>query len=77
MAAKEADWSEGDREVKEPALELIAAQPHSIDPAIKARVLRKIDWFLMPAMLFGKPTCTFSFSKSEELTIRRVWFGVL
>lgn len=31
----------------------ISAEAQSIDPTVEKRVLRKIDWFFMPAMVFG------------------------
>lgn len=38
---------------KDEALALAGEEKHSIDPLIAARALRKIDWFLMPAMIVG------------------------
>ncbi|KAH6686425.1 allantoate permease [Plectosphaerella plurivora] len=35
------------------ALAMVGEQQHTYDPAIAARAVRKIDWFLMPAMIFG------------------------
>ncbi|KAG7135420.1 putative transporter like protein [Verticillium longisporum] len=35
------------------ALAMVGEQQHSYDPAVAARAVRKIDWFLMPAMIFG------------------------
>jgi hypothetical protein len=33
--------------------DLVGEEVREIDPVIEARVLRKIDWFFMPAMVFG------------------------
>lgn len=35
------------------ATELVGEQSQEIDPALEARVVRKIDWFLIPVMIFG------------------------
>jgi hypothetical protein len=35
------------------AIAMVGEQQHSIDPVIAARAIRKIDWFLIPAMIFG------------------------
>ncbi|EGY20043.1 hypothetical protein VD0002_g8373 [Verticillium dahliae] len=35
------------------ALAMVGEQQQSYDPAVAARAVRKIDWFLMPAMIFG------------------------
>ena len=40
-----------------PVLELALADGGSIDPELARRVLRKIDWFLMPAMVVGNGIC--------------------
>lgn len=39
------------------ALAMVGEQQRSYDPAIAARAVRKIDWFLMPAMIFGCMSC--------------------
>lgn len=41
---------------KDDALGLVGEHAQEIDPAVEARVLRKIDWFLIPAMIIGKTT---------------------
>jgi hypothetical protein len=41
---------------KDVAIALVGEHAHAIDPVIEARVLRKIDWFLIPAMIVGTPT---------------------
>jgi hypothetical protein len=38
---------------KDVAIAMMGEQVHDIDPAITARAVRKIDWFLMPATLVG------------------------
>lgn len=45
------DEKHGDLEY--PKLETVGEQAHEIDPEVEARVLRKIDLFLMPAMVIG------------------------
>jgi hypothetical protein len=35
------------------AITIVGEQSHPIDPAVEARVVRKIDWFLVPAMIVG------------------------
>jgi hypothetical protein len=35
------------------AVAMVGEQPNSIDPIIEARVVKKIDWFLIPAMIVG------------------------
>jgi len=38
---------------KDVAIELVGEHAREIDPEIEARVVRKIDWFLIPAMIVG------------------------
>lgn len=38
---------------KDVAIGLVGEHAREIDPEVEARVLRKIDWFLIPAMLVG------------------------
>lgn len=38
---------------KDVAIELVGEHACEIDPAVEAKVLRKIDWFLIPAMIIG------------------------
>lgn len=38
---------------KDDAIGLVGEHAREIDPEIEARVLRKIDWFLIPAMIVG------------------------
>lgn len=40
-------------EDKDMAAAVVGEHAHAIDPAIAARVLRKIDWYLIPAMSIG------------------------
>lgn len=46
-----------DRGEKDIAMEMVGAESHEIDPAVTARAVRKIDWFLIPAMTVG---CTWN-----------------
>ncbi|KAK4119544.1 MFS general substrate transporter [Parathielavia appendiculata] len=38
---------------KDEAIAMVGEQKHALDPVIVARAVRKIDWFLIPAMIFG------------------------
>jgi hypothetical protein len=38
---------------KDVALGLVGEHARDIDPEVEARVVRKIDWFLIPAMIVG------------------------
>lgn len=38
---------------KDEAIGLVGEHAREIDPAVEARVLKKIDWFLIPAMIVG------------------------
>ncbi|KAK5654705.1 hypothetical protein OQA88_7029 [Cercophora sp. LCS_1] len=38
---------------KDEAIAMVGEQSHTIDPVIAARAVRKIDWFLIPVMVFG------------------------
>jgi hypothetical protein len=38
---------------KDDAAILVGEVQHAIDPVIEARALKKIDWFLIPAMICG------------------------
>jgi hypothetical protein len=38
---------------KDEAIGLVGEHAHEIDPVVEAKVLKKIDWFLIPAMIVG------------------------
>lgn len=38
---------------KDEAMAMVGEQSHAIDPLVAARAVRKIDWFLIPVMVFG------------------------
>lgn len=38
---------------KDDAIAMVGEEKHAIDPAVEARVVRKIDMFLMPTMVLG------------------------
>jgi hypothetical protein len=38
---------------KDVAINLVGESAQDIDPETEAKVLRKIDWFLIPAMIVG------------------------
>lgn len=42
---------------KDDAVAMVGEVQHAIDPVVEARAVRKIDWFLIPAMICG---CQFS-----------------
>ncbi|KAL2018064.1 hypothetical protein VTK56DRAFT_1296 [Thermocarpiscus australiensis] len=42
-----------DISAKDEAIAMVGEQPHAIDPVVMARAVRKIDWFLIPSMVFG------------------------
>jgi MFS family permease len=52
--AGDAEYSATPSLSKDDALGLVGEHAQEIDPAVEARVLRKIDWFLIPAMIIGK-----------------------
>lgn len=35
------------------AIAMVGSRPNDVDPIVAARAVRKIDWFLMPAMVLG------------------------
>lgn len=41
---------------KDEAMAMVGEEEHNLDPAVVARAVRKIDWFLIPAMIFGCKT---------------------
>lgn len=43
-------------------LEAMVDEVHSVDPEVAKRVLRKIDLFLMPAMVIGTVTTAHEFN---------------
>lgn len=38
---------------KDVAIEMVGEKSHAVDPNVTARAVRKIDWFLIPAMTIG------------------------
>lgn len=38
---------------KDDAMAMVGVERHAIDPEVEARVVRKIDLFLIPAMVIG------------------------
>jgi hypothetical protein len=38
---------------KDEALVMVGEHQQALDPVVVARAIRKIDWFLIPAMVFG------------------------
>jgi hypothetical protein len=50
---------------KDVAIGLVGEHAREIDAAVEARVLRKIDWFLIPAMVVGMLCCATLLSRVE------------
>lgn len=48
---------------KDVAIGLVGEHAREIDPAVEAKVLRKIDWFLIPAMIVGAYTSQHDYLK--------------
>ena len=44
---------DGARADQDIAIAMVGEHRQDIDPAVEARVVRKIDWFLIPTMIFG------------------------
>ena len=44
------DVDHGEKDI---AMEMVGTESHEIDPVVAARAVRKIDWFLIPAMTVG------------------------
>ncbi|KAI9172294.1 transporter [Paramyrothecium foliicola] len=38
---------------RDEAIDMVGEEEHAVDPAVEARAMRKIDLFLIPAMIFG------------------------
>lgn len=47
-----------DAAAKDEAIAMVGEQPHHVDPAVQARAVRKIDLFLIPAMIVGCASLT-------------------
>ncbi|KAK4100554.1 MFS general substrate transporter [Parathielavia hyrcaniae] len=45
--------NDGGSSAKDEAIAMVGEHEHALDPVIVARAVRKIDWFLIPAMIFG------------------------
>lgn len=48
-----AEVAEAPRADQDIAIAIVGEQRQDVDPALEARVVRKIDWFLIPTMIFG------------------------
>lgn len=59
----------------EPIAALLGDEARPVDPVVEARVLRKIDAFLMPAMLIGMRIARNV--RYRLLTPNRIWPGLL
>lgn len=59
-------------------LSVVGEEARPIDPEVARRVLRKIDLFLMPAMLLGVMiTSMLPLPRFYANSIHRIWNGVL
>ena len=56
------------------ALTIVGEHAQEIDPAMEARVIRKIDWFLIPAMFVGVLHRSNSFLRKLINLQATVWF---
>lgn len=50
----EEDFPKGEARLESSAGNILGGEAREIDPTVSRRVLRKIDWFLMPAMTIGE-----------------------
>jgi hypothetical protein len=57
-------------------VEALGEEARAIDAQLHARVLRKIDWVLMPAMVIGT-FYIFLVAIDQKLTSFRLWIGLL
>lgn len=55
---------------KDVAIEMVGEKSHAVDPIIAARAVRKIDWFLIPAMTVGVSGATTRWMGALALTSR-------
>jgi hypothetical protein len=62
---------------KDAALAVVSEVAQEIDPVVERRVLRKIDLYLMPAMLIGQLDENCCLGKSLTNPKPRIWNGVL
>ncbi|KAL7805437.1 major facilitator superfamily domain-containing protein [Trichoderma aethiopicum] len=53
MGETVANNQDGGSSAKDEAVAMVGEVQHTIDPVVLARAVRKIDWFLMPAMICG------------------------
>lgn len=61
---------------KDAALAVVSDVAQEIVPAVERRVVRKIDLYLMPAMLIGEATSMLT-EKPWTDQMHRIWNGVL
>lgn len=58
---------------KDVAIRMVGMESHAVYPAITARAVRKIDWFLIPAMTVG---CMLqSFDTTHHVLAHLLWRG--
>lgn len=57
-------------------VEALGEEARAIDAQLHARVLRKIDWVLMPAMVIGA-FYTILTAIDQKLTFHRLWISLL
>jgi hypothetical protein len=58
---------------KDEAIAIVGEEQHAIDPIVAARAVRKIDMFLIPAMIIGCTyvvTCIYTPTDGSQM----VWF---
>ena len=59
------------------AEEVLGEEARSIDQEVERRVVRKIDMFLMPAMVIGKLLHSLTTVLTTTNVLSRIWLGVL
>lgn len=53
LNTSEARVSSVDSLAKDEAIAMVGDRSQDVDPVVVARAVRKTDWFLIPAMVFG------------------------
>lgn len=57
---------------KDIAVAIVGERRHDINPAVEARVVRKIDWFLIPAMSIGYGLVYYDKVSTSSLSVTQV-----
>jgi MFS family permease len=62
---------------KDEAIGIVGEHARDIDPEVEARVLRKIDWFLIPAMIVGAYLYPASCSSTSHIRLTQSGYGLV